>query len=77
MSAPALGDEQDPFELVNDLLGLGARATLRGDEIKYYSPDGTGELRKGYLNRFDCESLASAFATLAASLRVSTATEGK
>lgn len=68
MTAHALGDGQDPLEVVNEHLNIGAVVTFRGDEIKCWTPDGTGELRKNYLSADDCAALAKAFGVLASTL---------
>lgn len=60
------------IRVVNELLGLQAVETNDGRMVKCWvsDPEGGG-VNKTYLERADCEALANAFATIAASLKES------
>jgi len=61
--------EQNPYEIINELLGLQLRETVRGDAAKGICPDSDGPgVVKLYLYRTECETLAQAFADLAKKL---------
>ena len=58
--------EQDPYEIINELLGLQLRETVRGDAAKGICPDSDGPgVVKLYLYKVECEALSKAFAELA------------
>ena len=63
--------QRPPCDIINDLIHIDLRPTVRGDEAKGCCPDsdGTGQATL-YLNRAECEVLSRAFARLAEQLNV-------
>lgn len=72
MSAPGALSTETALAFVNGHLGIQARITDRGNEVKCCVPDPEeGGCCKAYLNATECDELARGFAALAATLRVS------
>lgn len=62
--------DKEHLAIINELLGLGLRPTVRGTELKGVQPDSRyGGTSKLYLNANDCESLAKAFETMAKGMK--------
>jgi hypothetical protein len=70
VSRPDLSTDE-ALRIVNYALSVDAAVTANGDEVKCWTHDeDNGGRSKTYLDADQCADLASAFASLAASLRV-------